>query len=1161
MRISILSVSLKILTVLFLLGTWAVFAPPAAAQRQTLTGWFSMTVADYPPESGRTAETTYGLTDDQGEYHELLIDLELMRPLDGPVALNRKRVTVEGEYAETLSDAPAKFRVRSIRLAAPRSGPSALPASPDAPSKLHTTVQATVTGSQAWVTILCRFADATDVTPYPVSHFERMTGSSYPALGHYWKEVSYGNLPYLRGSVVVGWYDLPQPRSYYVSDTDGDGEEDHNTQRTVEDCVAAADADVFFPNFWGINLVFNQNLHGPAQGSGRFLTLDGRSRFWGVTWLPEWAHEKQDTWAHEMGHAFGLQHSSGPYGQDDPLFSSATTYDSEWDVMSGGESLAPYPGYGYLGVHTIAYHKDFLGWIPANRKYVATRNSTRTITLERLAQPGSEGYLMAQIPIGDSPTDFYTVETRLFAGYDDEIPDEAVVIHKVDTTLDDRLAQVVDIDNNGDTNDEGAMWTVGEIFTDAENNLQISIDAAYASGYRVTINTNPDTFSTCIDFLASSSHLFGPGRDGAGVQVEAASDCNWSATSHAEWIHITSGGTGSGSDSVRYTVANNPSPAVRTGRLTIDGWMFTVVQAGINDHLFADNMESGTNGWSVYAPWALTTASARSGTHAWTDSPGGNYQNNQRATLWSPWTSIIDLTSVDSATLTFWHRYDFGKGDRGYVWVAREKEEGSWVTETVLRAFTGTNPTWQQTSFDMTPFVGARIRIVFDFISDASETADGWYIDDVAVFSSDFETPAPDPDYCRDYGPCSAGQGDCDPGQCTAGLICTNDVGAQYGLPAHYDVCEARGSGQPDPDYCVTHDCGVGQGDCDPGQCTAGLICTNDVGAQYGLPPHYDVCEARGSGSPDPDYCRDYGPCSAGQGDCDPGQCAAGLVCVNDVGEQYGLPPHYDVCEARGSGSPDPDYCRDYGPCSAGQGDCDPGQCAAGLVCVNDVGEQYGLPPHYDVCEGAPDRILFEDDMENGENGWGTNSPWALTTTTSHSGTHAWTDSPDGNYQNDVNIALRSPQPPLYLTEIDSATLTFWHRYAFASGDEGNVWVQLENEDFIHLKSFTGSQAEWQQAEIDLTPFVGQSIRFYFQLLSDASETADGWTIDDVAVFSSDFDTSAPDPDLCRDYGPCSTGQGDCDPGQCAAGLVCVNDVGGQYGLPAHYDVCEVPSG
>ena len=252
------------------------------------------------------------------------------------------------------------------------------------------------------------------------------------------------------------------------------------------------------------------------------------------------------------------------------------------------------------------------------------------------------------------------------------------------------------------------------------------------------------------------------------------------------------------------------------------------------------------------------------------------------------------------------------------------------------------------------------------------------------------------------------------PGQCTAGLICTNDVGAQYGLPAHYDVCEARGSGQPDPDYCVTHDCGVGQGDCDPGQCAAGLICTNDVGAQYGLPAHYDVCEARGSGQPDPDYCVTH-DCGVGQGDCDPGQCAAGLICTNDVGAQYGLPAHYDVCEVPSGGRagvPDPHLCRDYGPCGVGQGDCDPGQCGAGLVCAADVGPQYGLPAIYDVCEV-----------------------------------------PSGS------------APP------------------------------------------------------------------------------------------------APDPDYCRDYGPCGVGQGDCDPGQCAFGLVCAADVGPQYGLPAIYDVCEVPRG
>lgn len=67
------------------------------------------------------------------------------------------------------------------------------------------------------------------------------------------------------------------------------------------------------------------------------------------------------------------------------------------------------------------------------------------------------------------------------------------------------------------------------------------------------------------------------------------------------------------------------------------------------------------------------------------------------------------------------------------------------------------------------------------------------------------------------------------------------------------------------------------------------------------------------------------------------------------------------------------------------------------------------------------------------------------------------------------------------------------------------MWVCPENGDCIHLKSLTGSQAGWHQAAIDLTPFVGQSIRLGFQLVSDASGTADGWYIDDVVVSATDF--------------------------------------------------------
>ena len=82
------------------------------------------------------------------------------------------------------------------------------------------------------------------------------------------------------------------------------------------------------------------------------------------------------------------------------------------------------------------------------------------------------------------------------------------------------------------------------------------------------------------------------------------------------------------------------------------------------------------------------------------------------------------------------------------------------------------------------------------------------------------------------------------------------------------------------------------------------------------------------------DYCRDFGPCSAGEGDCDSdSECEAGLTCVQVTGT--------DTCQSDVVTLPvgHNDYCRDFGPCGAGEGDCDnDSECAAGLTCVQVTG-------------------------------------------------------------------------------------------------------------------------------------------------------------------------------------------------------------------------------
>ena len=158
-------------------------------------------------------------------------------------------------------------------------------------------------------------------------------------------------------------------------------------------------------------------------------------------------------------------------------------------------------------------------------------------------------------------------------------------------------------------------------------------------------------------------------------------------------------------------------------------------------------------------------------------------------------------------------------------------------------------------------------------------------------------------DFCRDFGPCSVGEGDCDGNnQCESGLQCSQDVGADYGFRHDYDVCEG------DPvvgqnghvDFCRDFGpCSVGEGDCDGNnQCESGLHCSQDIGADYGFQSNYDVCEATPNNVGHVDYCRDEGPCSVGEGDCDStSECENGLQCSWNVGADYGFPSKYDVCE------------------------------------------------------------------------------------------------------------------------------------------------------------------------------------------------------------------------------------------------------------------------
>lgn len=445
------------------------------AQWVSVSGWLNYVWTCGPSTGANTIQhiPRYSVTDAQGRITEIVFSSHQFGEIGGPAAAVGKWVTVTGSPvlhpAQGGPAAPA-VQASSVRFTGKSLGANASQIGAQA-----------VTGNRRYVTIMVRFSDTVNASPVGSSHFAGLFGSTYPGLDHYYREISSDQVN-LAGGTVVGWYNLPQPQSAYMSP-------DASTvdfSRVLNDAVAAADGDIFFPDYAGINVIFNVQTAW-FWGGGFTLNRDGQNKAYGITWCGY--NASQAIMAHEIGHSMGLPHSSGPYTQ---------VYDSRWDVMSGGGGN-PDATYGNVACGTISYHKDLLGWIPANRRFVASPGTQQTITLDRLNQPASSAnYLMAVVPIFGLTELYYTVEARNQNGYDSTIPGPGVVIHLVDPSrVGASPALVYDLDNNGNPNDASARWTVGETFDDAANNIRISVQADTGSGFTVSILNDGIPSETC----------------------------------------------------------------------------------------------------------------------------------------------------------------------------------------------------------------------------------------------------------------------------------------------------------------------------------------------------------------------------------------------------------------------------------------------------------------------------------------------------------------------------------------------------------------------------------------------------------------------------------------------------------------------------------------
>jgi M6 family metalloprotease-like protein len=424
-----------------------------------IQGVLSVVSGDPAPWESRADVEKFFLLADNQITSEVFLNEDLVRTAGGADNLDGRRVELVIEsYPDVFGDQLFK-RIpiaRSIQILSDGTRSKAAKA---------------VSGSKPWVSILCKFSDVSD-EPRSLSYFQNMYASTYPGLDHYWREVSY-NIANVTGSTAVAWVNLPHPVSHYETPEGGD------LNAMVTDCTAAADPYVYFPDFVGINMMFNDTFGPYAWGGSRYLSLDGVFRRYSVTWEPPWGYKNSCVMAHEMGHGFGLPHSNNADGDGDP-------YDNPWDVMSNSWGYALSDStYGTLGKHTIAYHKDILGWIGAGEKLDISSDGIYWANLDHLALQSTSNYRMVTIQIPNSSR-FYTLEVRDLEAYDGRLPGFAVIIHEVDTTRkeDAWLVDPVAPENGAD---EGAMWRVGECFDDEAHEIEVCVEAVTAGGFEVRI--------------------------------------------------------------------------------------------------------------------------------------------------------------------------------------------------------------------------------------------------------------------------------------------------------------------------------------------------------------------------------------------------------------------------------------------------------------------------------------------------------------------------------------------------------------------------------------------------------------------------------------------------------------------------------------------------
>ena len=138
--------------------------------------------------------------------------------------------------------------------------------------------------------------------------------------------------------------------------------------------------------------------------------------------------------------------------------------------------------------------------------------------------------------------------------------------------------------------------------------------------------------------------------------------------------------------------------------------------------------------WSFGVPNNTRETNSHTGTNAWGNNRNGLAIENANTDLISP---AISLTGGNTATLRFWHSYDFAERSQILDLVVAgvlisTNNGGTWDK---LSQYTELSDGWEFEELDLTPYVGRVIRLAWHYELFSAEAAvrPGWLIDDLAI--------------------------------------------------------------------------------------------------------------------------------------------------------------------------------------------------------------------------------------------------------------------------------------------------------------------------------------------------------------------------------------------------------------------------------------------